>query len=84
MPMTTSQMLKSMNFTKTQKYQLKKKSNKKNHQLHIKSYFMAKNSFVAEINFKPDPFKRGVQKCDKLHVQIKRLTVRFYHLIVCV
>ena len=27
-------------------------SNKKNHWLHIKLYFMAKNSFVAEVNFK--------------------------------
>ena len=27
-------------------------SNKKNHELNIKSYFMAKNSFVAEVTFK--------------------------------
>ena len=27
-------------------------SNKKNHQLHIKVYFIAKNSFVAEVTFK--------------------------------
>ena len=27
-------------------------SKKKNHQLHIKRYFMTKNSFVAEVTFK--------------------------------
>ena len=26
-------------------------SNKKNHLLHIKGYFMAKNKFAAEVNF---------------------------------
>ena len=43
--MMTSQILKFGGFTKTQ-------SNKKIHQLYIKGYFMAKNSFAAEVTFK--------------------------------
>ena len=53
MPMMTSQIMKSVDFTKTQKsrylenetlFFLKK--------IYIKGYFTAKNSFVAEVTFK--------------------------------
>ena len=52
--MVTSQILKSVGLTKTQKSWLFREqnisfsSNKKIHQLHIKPYFMTKNSFVEE------------------------------------
>ena len=57
MPMMTSQILKFVNFTKTQKTRYLENetffsSNKKIHKLHIKGYFIAKNSFVEEAAFK--------------------------------
>ena len=56
MPMMTSQILKSVGFTKTPKSKDPKKKhfspNKKNYQLHIKGYFLAKNNFVVEVTFK--------------------------------
>ena len=57
MPMITSQILKSADFTKTQKSRYLENETyfflqiKKIHKLHIKGYFMAKNSFVAEVTF---------------------------------
>ena len=54
--MMTSQISKSVDFTKAQKstyvenepfFQIKKI-----HELHIEDYFIAKNSFVAEVTFK--------------------------------
>ena len=54
----TSQILRSVDFTKSQKPRyLENKTSfsiqtKKNHKLHIKGYFMAKNSFAAEVTFK--------------------------------
>ena len=57
--MMMSQILRSVYFTKTQKSRylgwepnIFFSSNKKNHNLYIKSYFIAKNSFVAEVTFK--------------------------------
>ena len=56
--MMTSQILKSTGFIKTQKSwylgneTLFFSSNKKIHYLHIKLYFMTKNSFVVEVTFK--------------------------------
>ena len=59
MPMMASQIFRSVDSTKSQKpaylenetsFSLQKKP--KNHQSHIKGYFMAKNSFVAEVTFK--------------------------------
>ena len=57
MPMTTSQILKFVDFTKIQKSKYFENehiifsSNKKIHE-YIKDYFMAKNRFVAETTFK--------------------------------
>ena len=54
----TSQILKSLDFSKTQKSSYLKDETwfflqkKKNHWLHIPSYFITKNSFVAEVTFK--------------------------------
>ena len=56
--MMTSQILKSVDFVKTQKSRyLESKtfrfsSKEKIHYLRIKGYFMAKKSFAAEVNFK--------------------------------
>ena len=52
--MMTSQILKSVNFTKIQKSRYLKNEtfflqNEKIHELHIKGYFIAKNSFVADV-----------------------------------
>ena len=54
MPMMTSQILKFVNFRKTQKSRYLKNvtfflQNEKIRELHIKGYFIAKNSFVAEL-----------------------------------
>ena len=49
MSMMTPQILESVYFTKTQKYRYLK--NETLFFLHIKDYFMAKNSFVAEVTF---------------------------------
>ena len=55
--MMTSQILKSVDFTKTQKSRYLENetlffiSNKKIHQLRIKDYFMAEISFVEEVTF---------------------------------
>ena len=55
MPMMTSQILKSVYFTKHKNLDISRvkhfSSNKKNHQLHIKVYFIAKYCFVAEVTF---------------------------------
>ena len=56
MLMMASQILKSVDFKKKQKFMYRERniifsSNKKNHLLHIKGYFMAKNKFAAEVNF---------------------------------
>ena len=61
MSMMPSQILKFVDFTKTQKSKYLENeilangalSNQTIHKLHIKGYFVAKNSFVAEIIFKP-------------------------------
>ena len=53
-----SQILKFVNFTKTQKSRylnyktLSFLTKKKNHSLQIKGYYMAKNTFVAEVTVK--------------------------------
>ena len=47
--MMTSQILKYVDFTKTQKSRYLEN---KIHKLHIKGYFMAKNNFVVEVTFK--------------------------------
>ena len=59
MPMMTSQILKSVDFTKTQKSQyLEHKTfsflyiKKFINYIHIKDYLTAKNTFVAEVTFK--------------------------------
>ena len=57
MPMMTSQILKSVDFTKTQtsrhlKNEIFFPSNKKNYELHTKGYFIAKNSFLPDVAFK--------------------------------
>ena len=52
MPLMTSQILKSVNFTKTQKSRYLENEILFFLQLHIKGYFIAKNSFVAEVTFK--------------------------------
>ena len=49
MPLMTSQILKYVDFTKTQKSRYLEN---KIHKLHIKGYFMAKNNFVVEVTFK--------------------------------
>ena len=54
MHMVTSQILKSMNFTKTEKSRYLENETLfflpiKNQQLHIMGYFIAKNSFVTEV-----------------------------------
>ena len=56
--MMTSQILKSVHSTRTQKSKYAGERNivfssdKKNYQLHIKGYFIAKDCFVAEVTFK--------------------------------
>ena len=55
--MMTSQILKSVDLNKIQKSRYLENETmfflqKKNHYLRIKSYFMAKNRFVAEVTFK--------------------------------
>ena len=67
--MMTSQFLKSMDFTKTQKSLSRERnitlpSNKKIHELHMMGYFMAKNTFGAEITFKFSCRKDGIKKED--------------------
>ena len=52
-----SHILKFVDFTKTQKSRYLERnitfsSNEKIHELHIKGYFMAKNTFVEEVTFK--------------------------------
>ena len=56
MPTMTSQILKSVDFTRTQKSRYLENETyffqiKKTHLLHIYSNFTAKNSFVAEVTF---------------------------------
>ena len=56
MPVMTSQILRSVDFTKTQKSRCLENEtifslNKKIRQLHIKSYFMTKKNFLAEVTF---------------------------------
>ena len=57
MPMATSQILKSGFQKKTQNSRYLENNTlfflqiKKIHYLHIKGYFMAKNSFIAEVTF---------------------------------
>ena len=58
--MTTLQILKSMDFTKTQKLDISRtkhffSSNKNFINYTIKDYFIAKNSFVGEVTFKNTP-----------------------------
>ena len=53
----TSQILKFVDFTKTEKPRYFENktffsSNKKIHQFHIDGYFMAKNTFAAEVTIK--------------------------------
>ena len=56
--MMTSQILKFIDFTETQKSRYLESetfffpSNKKIHSLHIKDQFMAEKGFVAEVTFK--------------------------------
>ena len=53
--MMTSQIPKSADFTKTQNLNISRTKHsfiQKIHKLHIKGYFIAKNSFVAEVTFK--------------------------------
>ena len=57
--MMTSRILKSADFTKKQKSRYLENKTKpkniiflKNHELHIKGYFFAKNSFVVEVTLK--------------------------------
>ena len=56
--MMASQILRSADFTKSQKPRYLENKTlfsfqiKKIHELHIRGYFMAKNSFVAEVTFK--------------------------------
>ena len=57
MAMMMSQILKFVDFTKTQKSRYLENKTfflqiKKNHLLHVKGYFIAKNSFVVEVAFK--------------------------------
>ena len=62
----TSQILRSVHFTKAQKSKCFHKkniafsSNKKNCSLHIKGYFVAKISFVAEVTFNDTPVKHAL------------------------
>ena len=60
MPMITSQILKSVDFTKTQKSRYLKNEffflQIKIYQLDIKGYLITKTSFVAEVTFKLNPF----------------------------
>ena len=57
--MMKPQILNSLDFTKTQSKYFENKtsffffSNKEIHTLHIKGYFIAKNSFVVEVIFRP-------------------------------
>ena len=61
--MMTSQILKFLDFTKTWKSRYPENetiffsSNKKIHYLHIKGYFMTKNTLLAEVTFKLDSLK---------------------------
>ena len=58
MPMMTSQILKSVDFTKTQKFRhltnelVSFLQIKKNHELHTRGYFIAKNSFLPDVALK--------------------------------
>ena len=56
-PVMTSQILKSVDFTKKQKSRYRERnifsSNKNIHLLHIKGYFVSRNNFVVEIAFTP-------------------------------
>ena len=55
MPMMTSQILKFVHLTNTQKsweQNIVFSPNKKIHQLHILGYFIVKNTFAAEVTFK--------------------------------
>ena len=52
MPMMTSQILKSVDFTKTQKSIHLENETIFFLQIRIKNYFMAKDCFVAEVAFK--------------------------------
>ena len=58
MSVMTSQILRSVGFIKSQKARhLENETSfylqiKKNHFLHMKGYFIAKNNFVAEVTFK--------------------------------
>ena len=58
MPMVTSQILKSVDFTKTQKCRHLENETlfflqiKKIYRLHIKAFFTAKNSFIVGVTFK--------------------------------
>ena len=54
--MMTPQILKSLNFTKTQKSRYLENENLlflkiKNHELHIKGYCIGKNTFILEVTF---------------------------------
>ena len=69
--MMMSQILKCVDFIKTQKSRYLENetyfsSNKKNHELHIKGYFIAKNSFVAEVKY-----------CDKIQEYMVETDKRF-------
>ena len=63
MPVVTSQILKSVDFTKTQNTKYLENETlffiqiKKIREIHIKGYFMAKNSFAADVTFKTCPQK---------------------------
>ena len=67
MPMMTSQILKSVYFSKTQKFKHHENESlfsPRIKKLHIKGYFIAKNSFLVEITLEV------AMKCDKHIVKI--------------
>ena len=69
-----SQKYKTVDISRTKHYYF---SNKKNHQLHIKGYFMAKNSFVAGVTFiGPRPWPEGPYKIGSVCPSF-RLFVKF-------
>ena len=69
--MMTSHILRSADFTKSQKPRYLENETlfflqiNKIHSLHMKGYFIAKNNFVAEVTF-----KKYIQKCTLSYVLI--------------
>ena len=72
-----SQILKYVDFTKTQKSRYRKNGTlfflqiKKNRQSHIKGYFMAKNNFVAQLTFK----EKGTLLFDYFFIYIEKNSI---------